>query len=93
MLYKKDRSVIKCNSKDLFIYEATCYRTIDRFTICLEDTIFLQSKEFIKEQNVIQGDLVKSLTLISAPMSWIRGMGYEEVDDNYGIKKKFIKNL
>ena len=91
MLYKKSDSILSINDNNKFGYEYTKYIIINRNTIALEDSKFLESNEYVKDKINANEYYSESIQLISAPKEWLINNNYEEVEDNYGIKKKFIK--
>lgn len=91
MLYKKGNSVLYPNNDNIFEYEFMRYLIIDKTTITLDDSKFLGSEKYIEDKVKSSKTQLEFINLISAPKDWLLSNNFEEVPDDYGMKKKFLK--
>lgn len=91
MLYKKGDSILSINSNNKFGYEYIKYFFVDKNIITLEDSKNLESDKFVEDRMNANGVYSEYIQLVSAPKEWLLDNSFEEVSDNYGVKKKFIK--
>lgn len=91
MLYKKGDSILSINNNNKFGYEYIKYFFVDKNIITLEDSKNLESDKFVEDRMNANGVYSEYIQLVSAPKEWLLDNSFEEVSDNYGVKKKFIK--
>ena len=91
MLYKRGDSVLSVNSNNKFGYEYIKYSFVDKNIIALEDFKNLESDKFVEDKVNANRMYLEYIQLISAPKEWLLDNSFEEISDNYGVKKKFIK--
>ncbi len=91
MLYKRGDSVLSVNSNNKFGYEYIKYSFVDKNIIALEDFKNLESDKFVEDKVNANRMYLEYIQLVSAPKEWLLDNNFEEIPDNYGIKKKFIK--
>ncbi len=91
MLYKRGNSVLSVNSSNKFGYEYIKYSFVDKNIIALEDFKNLESDKFVEDKVNANRMYLEYIQLVSAPKEWLLDNSFEEVSDNYGVKKKFIK--
>lgn len=93
MYYNKKLNKIIEESKKEFIYEIVIYN-IEKNIFSIFDNKFFSSIKFINDKTIYlkrKGKIIY-IELITAPINWIINNGFEEVDPDIFIKKKFKKN-